>query len=384
VSETSAAIPTFRALKYYPDGVGEHVTTSNPRDDVLIRFMTQRTSVTPPKPLPGDCLAQVAPYLADPLVMTELHDGAVMRDGCYVFTERNELLRESVDRLASVTELSTSHPDLGADLAAIRPEPSPEAVAILGSQRTPNYFHWWIDILARWWVIRDSPYRGCHLVTPPLGQGFQRESLHLLGLSVTSLTRPLQRFRQVVFSRGLTSGSAQAISPQVVEFAQWCRTTLELSPTPSQRKLFLSRSAARSRGLVDEDEVLTALGAEFERVELEALSVREQAMLFSEASIVVAPHGAGLTNLLFCTQPTAVVELVHEDAPPEIYRRLAGLLGHPYIAVGCEPVARAGLKPGRRDMRASVAAVSEAVAHLQGLSEAAGRPASSSPRRGSK
>lgn len=368
--EAHDTIPTLRALKYYPDDPEGNEGPKRPRDDVLIQFVTQRTSVTPADPLEGDCLDRPAAYGADPMVLAELRGGAVIRDGSFVFTERNELLRESVDRLSSIARLSDSHPNLEAELAATPPEPSPETVAVLGCQRTANYFHWWIDVLAKCWVIHNSPYRACRLVTPPLTQDFQRDSLRLLNQSVTPLTRPLQRFRYIVFARGFTYGSSQAIAPQVTEFAQWCRTMLKLSPSPKRRKLFLSRMAARSRRLVNEDQVVAALGADFELVELETLSVKEQASLFSEASVIVAPHGAGLTNLLFCSRPTAVLELVHEDAPPYTFRRLAGLLGHPYIAIGCEPENQARLKLGRRDMTASASDVAAAAARLQESSDA--------------
>ncbi|HBW56875.1 MAG TPA: hypothetical protein DEF27_03370, partial [Oscillatoriales bacterium UBA8482] len=45
-------------------------------------------------------------------------------------------------------------------------------------------------------------------------------------------------------------------------------------------------------------------------VELETLSVAEQARLFAHAKVIIAPHGAGLTNLMFCSPETIVIELV--------------------------------------------------------------------------
>ncbi|MGC1851315.1 MAG: glycosyltransferase family 61 protein [Solirubrobacterales bacterium] len=351
-------------MRHYSGDPAEHKRPKKLRDDVLVRFATQRTSVTPPDPLPGDCIDQPITYDVDPIVFAELRNGAITRHG-FVFTERNELLRESVDKASYTVRLARSHPDLQVELDATAPEPSPEAVAVLGCQRAGNYFHWWIDVLAKCWVLRNSPYRTYRLVTPPLTQDFQRESLRLLNQSVTPMTRPLHRFHRMVFARGLTYGSAQALSPQITEFAQWCRTTLALRPSSRRRKLFISRRSARSRRLLNEDEVIAALGADFELVELETLSVREKALLLAEATVVVAPHGAGLTNLLFCAEPTAVVELVHDDAPPKVFRRLAGLLGHPYIAVGCRPETQEEVKQDRRDMRASPSDVDAAIARLQ-------------------
>lgn len=357
-------VSTLRVLKHYPAAAGAEGPRPL-RSDLQIQSLAPRGPVTMPAPLPGDCLMGSGDYMAGPLFLAALRNGAVLRDGTFVFTERNELLRESVDRLASIDALSASRPDLRAELEATASEPSPETVAVVGAQRSANYFHWWIDVLSQCWLIHNSPYRNCHLVTPMPTQDFQRDSLSLLGQTVTPLTRPLHRFRNLIFARGLTSGSSENILPAVTEFAQWCRAKLRVSPSPGSRKLFITRRGARTRRLINEDRVLEVLGPDFELIEAEALSVREKASLFSEASLVVAPHGAGLTNILFCNRRTAVLELVHADSPPSTYRRLAGLLGHQYIAVGCEPSPRGGAKPGKRDMTAPAAAVAAAATRLQ-------------------
>ena len=54
-------------------------------------------------------------------------------------------------------------------------------------------------------------------------------------------------------------------------------------------------------------EVLTKYG--FVKVELESLSVAEQVQLFSSAEVIIAAHGAGLTNLTFCQPGTTVLEI---------------------------------------------------------------------------
>lgn len=352
-------------MKHYPEEPNDATDPMRLRDDLLIQFVTPRTPVTLPAPLPGDCLSDHVTYFAGPLVLAALRNAAVSRDGCYVFTERNELFRESVDRLSFMEDLFASRPNLEAELEATPTEPAPDTVAVLGAQRAVNYFHWWIDVLPKCWMLGNSPYRQCHLLTPPLTQAFQHESLRLLGQHATPLTRPLQRFRQTICMRGLTYGSSQAISPQVAEFAQWCRAKLDLTPSRRSRKLFLSRRRARTRKLVNEREILALLGPDFELIELETLSVEEQAQLFSQADAIVAPHGAGLTNLLFCTQPTPVLELLYEDGMKNTsYRQLAGILGHPYVGVGCKSVFDSNVKPGVRDIEASPARVATAAVHL--------------------
>jgi capsular polysaccharide biosynthesis protein len=373
MSTGASAIPTVRALKHYPDIAPRIRTPKRLRDDVLIEFVTPEQTVELPEPLASDWLKHSDTYLADALVLAELRNGLIVRDGSFVFTEQNELLRESVDRLSFIDALSKAHPNLEQELRATETERSPETVALLGAQRAANYYHWWTDVLAKYWLLQLSSYQVDQFVMAPVTHRFQAESLELLGLRPMSLSHPMQRFKRLIFVRGLSYGSSQDIVPEVLEFATWLRRRLRVRPpSPRPRKLFLSRRRAGVRRLLNEDEVVSALDSDFELVEPEALTVRQQATLFSEANVVVAPHGAGLTNLLFCASPTPVVELVHRDEPPNTYRRLAGLLGHPYIAIACDSSMTPGDKAGRRDITAAPSLVASAINRLRQVGDVAG------------
>ena len=77
------------------------------------------------------------------------------------------------------------------------------------------------------------------------------------------------------------------------------------------------QGAPRGRRLTNFDALAAALEVEgFEVHSLETYSLAEQIDLFHDAEIVVAPHGAGLTNLLFSPPGTGIVELF---ATPEVY-----------------------------------------------------------------
>jgi capsular polysaccharide biosynthesis protein len=77
-----------------------------------------------------------------------------------------------------------------------------------------------------------------------------------------------------------------------------------------RRRLFISRSSARNRRLVNEDEIWALLEPRgFEYILAEKLDFAEQVTMFANAEAVVAPHGAGLTNLVFCAPGTRVIEL---------------------------------------------------------------------------
>jgi capsular polysaccharide biosynthesis protein len=93
---------------------------------------------------------------------------------------------------------------------------------------------------------------------------------------------------------------------------------------PTGRKLYVSRfglnktGRGASRIMVNEGELITRLEAMgFDIIEPENLSVRDQILAFSSASIVVGPSGSGLFNTMFCHPGTKVIDLQSE--PQWIY-----------------------------------------------------------------
>lgn len=68
----------------------------------------------------------------------------------------------------------------------------------------------------------------------------------------------------------------------------------------------------------------------FHIVRLEELSVIEQILLFSQAKIVVGPHGAGHANILWSQPGTVLFEVFHPAWKHPCYSILASLVGASY------------------------------------------------------
>jgi capsular polysaccharide biosynthesis protein len=276
----------------------------------------------------------------------------------YLLTGRGELVADSVDDSPNVWRRAE---DDWTALLEIDGEPitKPAEVALLGGQRS-GYWHWWIDILPRLWLLELHQISGpparkfdaVRLAIPQLAAEFQRESLALLGLTgrLELLEPGLTRFERVTFTRGLTGGGSRYPSRKLGEYARWLRERLASRVPPagaaiedsSGRKLFVSRGTAASRRVVNEAELEPVLAEHgFEVVDPAGMSIAEQVALFSQASAVVGPHGAGLTNLLFSPPGTRVVELFAAPAAQEVsnYRVLASHLGMPYTRLLAKPVA---------------------------------------------
>src|ERR1035437_3029876 len=137
-----------------------------------------------------------------------------------------------------------------------------------------------------------------------------RETLRVLGLSDGSLYEStgeqLQCDRLLFCSR---LGRPMNTPRWAIE---WLRSRFLRNPpakTGRCKRLFVSRRNAAKRRLVNEQEIEALLQADgFETVVLEGMPVVEQARLFAGAEIIVAPHGAGLANVVF-SRNAKVIEI---------------------------------------------------------------------------
>jgi len=99
-------------------------------------------------------------------------------------------------------------------------------------------------------------------------------------------------------------------------------------------RIYVSRRDATVRRVANWDAVRRVLDAfDVQPYVLSDLSVREQIDLFARADLVVGPHGAGLTNVVY-GDDLAVVELFGSKLMAT-FDRLSELMGHEYTALQC-------------------------------------------------
>jgi capsular polysaccharide biosynthesis protein len=68
----------------------------------------------------------------------------------------------------------------------------------------------------------------------------------------------------------------------------------------------------------------------FEEAKFESMSVREQAATIASCEVVVAPHGGGLSNLIFCRPATKVIEIFSPELVAGYFWKISALLGLDY------------------------------------------------------
>jgi capsular polysaccharide biosynthesis protein len=218
-------------------------------------------------------------------------------------------------------------------------------VAVLTTAYASFYYHWMVDVLPRFRVLGEM-LQAADPILIPSSAPFQAESLARLGISSDRIIRPTRRSHlraDELVVPSLPSTLSQ-VRPESIRYVRDLFGVPDAVGAPSGgRRLWVSRSRASRRRVVNEAEVLerlTPLG--FESVDPDGLTVESQARTFAEAEVVVGPHGGGLTNVLFCAPGTRVIELFSPDHIPVVYWSLAEGAGLSYEFVLGRPQSRRG------------------------------------------
>jgi len=215
---------------------------------------------------------------------------------------------------------------------------------ILASTGGNTFFHWMMDVLPRMEIAQMAgwgPEQHDWFLVNSLHQKFQVESLEQLGI-------PRERCLEIDDRLALelewaTLPSLPGISgvPRKSSIQFLKKLFLEQETTPRARRLlFIGRETCHHRRLADAGKLwrhLQALG--FEKFDGTGLSIREQANIFRSAQMIVAVHGAALTNLVFCEPGTKLLELFSWDYVNPCYRDLCHLAGikHQAALIGENP-----------------------------------------------
>jgi len=114
------------------------------------------------------------------------------------------------------------------------------------------------------------------------------------------------------------------IVPPLAPWLRHFKGLKNLKGMKQHRKIVVLRPGAKTRKLINSDELLLKLKG-WETVALENMSIRDQMKTFAEASHILAAHGAGLTNLLWCHPGTKVIEIQDKNM---IHKKVYPLLSH--------------------------------------------------------
>ena len=231
-----------------------------------------------------------------------------------------------------------------------------------------NYFHWMFDALPRVDLIRRAGFEPDRWYAP-LGRPFHAETLRRAGIDPATVidAAAAGHLRADRLIAAGPPGDTGNPTPAARAFLRGLFADVIEGVRPF-RRVYLSRGDAARRRVLGEDALFARLARlGYERHELGGRSAAAQARLFAEATHVIAPHGAGLTNLVFCPPGARVLELFHPGYVNVCYWSLANLggVGYHWLA-GEGPASPPGRCPGltKADILVAPAALDRALRAL--------------------
>jgi capsular polysaccharide biosynthesis protein len=195
-----------------------------------------------------------------------------------------------------------------------------------------GYYHWLMDALPRLILLPEFP-EDTRIIVPAELAAFQLETLEWMGLQ--NRFRPTAETHLLIehYYFSSTTSMTGCYNPFAV---QWLRGLFlkraDASYDPPRR--FYLRRVGKIRPLLNEQDLLQFFQERgWDVVDTEQLSMARQIQLFSRAEMVVAQHGAGLTNLLWCQPRCRVLELCPSTYLNGVFEGLAQCVGadHRYL-----------------------------------------------------
>lgn len=166
-----------------------------------------------------------------------------------------------------------------------------------------NFFHWMIEVFPRLHLLQKAGI-SCDKYIISCSKPFQKELLEYIGINSSKC---------IDYMPNKLIQADELIVPDIINNSIKYETENKINKT-EPKKIYISRDKAKYRKVKNEEEVVNLLEKiGFERVFLEEMPIKEQIGLFHNADTIIAPHGAGLTSLLFCPKTTKVIEIFPEN-----------------------------------------------------------------------
>ncbi len=198
-----------------------------------------------------------------------------------------------------------------------------------------NYYHFTFELLQSARLIQGFDVERVIIPPPILGQPFQRDLLSraLGSRSIIPGGRPI-RVRDPIVTQ----------TYQSPEGLLWLRRTMKFPARPGENRYYLRRDRANKRrgnNIAESPAFMAFLTRHgFKTIDFGngETPVAEQIAMLEEASVIMAPHGAGLTNIAYLQPPLTLIEIFSRSVLSASFMQLAINLGFAYRGIICEEV----------------------------------------------
>jgi hypothetical protein len=244
------------------------------------------------------------------------------------------------------------------------PQRVPGTYLLAGTEFHNHYAHLFCDVLPRLKLFEEAGLAGqAPALLPPPSHAFAEEAWQKIGLTGKGSRQwddPCWELDGLYFASAF-----KKFCSWTPESASWVRAKLapELIRRPVGKKVFYISRTGGPRPILNEKEILLSLKShDVTVVQTEKLTLQQQMDLFSEAGLIVGPHGAGIQNALWAPRGCRVLEMVNARYFSGIYWTLAESLNQPYGLV--TGISAAGKDPLQEGYACEPRLVQEAIDRL--------------------
>ena len=198
-------------------------------------------------------------------------------------------------------------------------------IAVLTAPAGRGYYHWMFDVLPRIQLLKEAAYDlnsiDKFLINNYISK-FHIETLNMIGIPrkkimESQLNPHLQAEKLIVPS---LVGDTGSVPRYACDFLRNEFLGKVPKSTKHAKRIYVNRGQVVHRKVVNEPHIIDLLKRlGFESVALDTLSLTEQIALMAGAEVVIAPHGAGLTNIVFCEPGTKIIEFLHPASVNVMY-----------------------------------------------------------------
>lgn len=202
------------------------------------------------------------------------------------------------------------------------------------------YSHWLLDLLPKLMAVKRAGLELSsfdYIYVNYYNSKFKREAFDKLGIPKEKVLDFPSAAKIFSCSKITTVTSCRSALYTPDWVAKGVRSLFldnpEMSDKVGSRRLYISRSKGDARRILNEAELMESISPlGFKVLYCEDWTVQDVALMMSEAEIVIAPHGAGLANLVFCNSRAKVIEIFSSHMSSEYYK-MSKIFGFDYLCI---------------------------------------------------
>ncbi|WP_341296905.1 glycosyltransferase family 61 protein [Catalinimonas locisalis] len=206
---------------------------------------------------------------------------------------------------------------------------------LLVTQDDANYYHCLFQIPAKIWFLKKLAFDFDSIdnfILNVNSSKFQREIIGSLLISHEKIL-DISNFKQIKLDNLIVTPTFCNPEPWMIPllkdtFLGSFQSNAKEQESSSER-IYISRNKASYRRILNENflwSILERFG--FKYIRTEGMTIREQAVLFAKAKIIVTAHGAALANTVFCQPGTKIFEIrafQHDFLQYNLYEHLSSI-----------------------------------------------------------